>query len=458
MNPRNGFYTPQLELLHQGKVRDSYRVDEASRLIVTTDRLSAFDRVLDTAIPGKGAILNRLAAFWFDKVSDILPHHMIRPVSDCAMLVREAEPIRLEMIVRGYLAGSSWRAYQGGRREVSGVKLPDGLTRNAKFPEPIVTPTTKEKHDREIRPEDAVREGLVSAEGYRVMEEASRRLFAMASDYLAERGMILVDTKYEFGWIDGQIVLIDEAHTPDSSRYWSAEDYARDPESIEAWDKEYVRGWLLEQTDPASVSELPEEVVAETVRRYAEIYERITGEPAPDGSADLTRDLVDAGLMKDAFVAIVMGSAQDEAHARTMADELASYGVYTELRVASAHKTPHLVEAVTQEYNAAVEPGAVIAVAGLSNGLGGALAANLAIPVFSCPPFADRADRIENINSSLMMPSKTPAATIVRPGNAAQAALRSLNLPRLKARFLDEIAATQALLADDDRRLRGESG
>ena len=458
MNRRQNFSTPQLERLHQGKVRDSYRVDDASRLIVTTDRLSAFDRVLDTAIPGKGAILNRLAAFWFDKVSDILPHHMIRPVSDCAMLVREAEPIRLEMIVRGYLAGSSWRAYQGGRREISGVRVPDGLTRNAKFPEPIVTPTTKEKHDREITPEDAVREGLVSAEGYRVMEEASRRLFAMASDYLAERGMILVDTKYEFGWVDGQIVLIDEAHTPDSSRYWSSEDYARDPETIEAWDKEYVRGWLLDQPDPASVSELPDEVVAETVRRYADIYERITGEPAPDAEADIVADLVDAGLMKDAFVAIVMGSAQDEDHARTMADDLAAYGVYTELRVASAHKTPRLVEAVTAEYNAATEPGAVIAVAGLSNGLGGALAANLAIPVFNCPPFADRADRIENINSSLMMPSKTPAATVVRPGNAVQAALRSLNLPRLKARFVDEIAATQASLADDDARLRRSRG
>ncbi|RSK50965.1 phosphoribosylaminoimidazolesuccinocarboxamide synthase [Hymenobacter rigui] len=308
MNTLNHFETPQLELLHRGKVRDSFRAPSGERLIVVTDRLSAFDSVLETPVAHKGAVLNGLAAFWFDKTRHIIPNHVISLPDPNVTLAQEAEPIRVEMVVRHYLTGSMWRGYQQGQRSFSGVTVPDGLTKHQQFPESIVTPTTKEESDREITPENLVAEGWVTQELYEQMRVKALELFNFASRWMAERGIILVDTKYEFGLRNGELLLIDEIHTPDSSRFWSADDYARNPEAAEQMDKEYVRQWLIaHKQDGQYPRALTPEVSAEATRRYLDIYERITGAPLPaassnddDMQARMVRNLVHAGIIQDA--------------------------------------------------------------------------------------------------------------------------------------------------------------
>jgi len=460
MNTLTSFSTPQLQKLHSGKVRESLRVDENTRLLVATDRLSAFDRVLKTPIPFKGAVLNSLSTYWFERTRHIIENHLLRSIALNAMVVKEAAPIRLEMVVRGYLAGSIWRQYNKGERCFSGVTIPDHMQRNERFQEPILTPTTKEKKDREITPQEIIGEGWVAEETYEQMEQASLQLFQCGTDVLAKKGLILVDTKYEFGLLDGQLILIDELHTPDSSRFWSADDYAEDPETVSPWDKEYVRAWLLgREKEGSSPDELPEEIVEETSTRYRAIYEKITDEPLPATAGDpggtLYQRLVDEAMIKDGYVAVVMGSPSDLAVSQRIAQCLESYDIAVDMRVASAHKTPEAVRVIAQEYNDSLEPGAIIAVAGLSNGLGGALAANTTLPVFNCPPFKDASDMALNINSSLMLPSMTPASTVIRPENAALAALRSLNLHRLRERFASDILEMKASLAEEDQRVRG---
>lgn len=459
MNVLSAASTPQLQTIHRGKVRDSLRVDAATRLLIVSDRLSAFDRVLETPIPLKGEVLSCLANWWFEKTADIVPNHVLRAVDPVATLVREVEPIRIEMVVRGYLTGSMGRAYAAGARTFCGAAVSDGLAPNARFPQPLVTPTTKEKNDREISPAEIVSEGWTTAERYAQMRDVALRLFERGTRLLAEKGLILVDTKYEFGLLDGQLTLIDEIHTPDSSRMWDQAAYDRDPARVEAHDKEYVRAWLRQNRKNGEYpTALPDDVVRETTRRYVDIFERITGEKLAatdeDPRARLARNLAQAGLIQDGFVAIVMGSRADLEHANKMKAVIETHGIFADLRVASAHKNGEDLPALLAEYDSAVEPGAVIAVAGLSNGLGGALAANSALPVISCPPFKDGTDLLLNLNSSLMMPSQVPAMTVVRPQEAALAALRALNLPRLKDRFRAEIADMKAGLRRADAEVR----
>ncbi len=456
------FSTPQLEKIYAGKVRDSIRIDEHTRMIVVTDRLSAFDSVLKTPIPHKGAVLNGISNFWFEQTRDILENHFIKILDPNITLVKEAKPIRIEMVVRGYLTGSMWRGYQKGKREFSGVRVPLDIEKNQAFPKPIVTPTTKEKKDREITPEDIVAEGWTEKEIYAQMEQTALALFDRGTKMLAEQGIILVDTKYEFGLIDGELVLIDEIHTPDSSRFWRAADYNTDPQNAHQIDKEYVRQWLLgHQVDEKFLHVLPDDVVSETSRRYLEIYAMVTGNSFDTGEGEsikarMCRNLVKAGLIKDGYVAIIMGSPSDLEHCQKIKRHLDHYGVMTELRVVSAHKIGEEVVNLAQEYNNSIEPGTVIAVAGRSNGLGGALAANLNLPVFNCPPFKDNLDLMLNVNSSLMMHSKTPAATVIHTDNAAYAALRSLNLYRLREVFEQEINTMKISLRDDDQKIRGK--
>jgi fusion protein PurCD len=456
----NRVETPQLVKLASGKVRESFRVNGDQRLVVVTDRISAFDKILDTPIPKKGAVLNGLANWWFAETQDIVPNHLIRQVDPNASLVKEAVPLRVEVIMRGYLTGSMWRGYRVGNRVFSGVRVGDGLTKNQKFPQPLLTPTTKEKVDRPITPDEIVKSGLVEASIWEKVVVAAEALFERGTRILEEKGILLVDTKYEFGLVDGTLVLIDEIHTPDSSRYWFREDWQDDPENVVELDKEYVRQWLLaNRNDDGIPSRLPAEVIEETTRRYLDIFERIVGEPLALGNASpsrrLARGLVLEGLMKPGFVAIVMGSKADLPFCQAIKAALDPYPVFTELRVISAHKNGEDILDLAREYNGSIEHGAVIAVAGRSNGLGGALAANLNLPVISCPPFSDKADLQVNIGSSLMMPSKTPAATVVDPDNAAGLALRCLNLPDLRVLFDQEIDAVKAAQKAADVEVRG---
>ena len=464
MNTLPYFATPQLQLLHRGKVRDSYRANDATRLIVVTDRLSAFDSVLETAIPHKGAVLNGLANFWFERTQGIIPNHVERLVDANATLVKEAQPIKVEMVVRNYITGSMLRGYQKGQRTFSGVTVPDGLTKHQQFPVPIVTPTTKEESDREITPDNLVSEGWVSRELYEQMAEKSLALFQVGSDLLKEKGIILVDTKYEFGLLNGELILIDEIHTPDSSRFWSAEDYAKNPEGAEQMDKEYVRQWLIANKVAGQYPRaLTPEVAQEASRRYLNIFERIVGHPLPTADETTTggtvahrlvANLVKAGLMKDAWVNIVMGSPADKEHCQKIRSYFEGYEVFTQLRVTSAHKNGEEIGPMAEVWNRSIEPGVIIAVAGFSNGLGSALAANVNVPVISCPPWKDYAELAMNLNSSVIMPGGTPNLTVVRPDNAAQAALRALNTPRLREKLRHEIAATKAKLRAIDAELK----
>ena len=470
MNTLTHFASPQLPLLHRGKVRDSLRAPSGDRLIIVTDRLSAFDSVLETAIPHKGAVLNGLANFWFDKTQHIIPNHVIKLVDANAMLVKEAKPIKVEMVVRQYLTGSMWRGYQAGQRTFSGVTVPDGLTKNQPFPQAIVTPTTKEESDREITPQNLVSEGWVTKEVYDQMAVKAQMLFAVGAQLLAEKSIILVDTKYEFGLLDGKLILIDEMHTPDSSRFWAAADYAQNPETAEQMDKEYVRQWLIaNKQDGQYPRALTPEVAREASRRYLDIYERITGQALPtaeteaadaphtgrhDARARLLANLVQAGLVKDAWVTIVMDSPADKEHCQNIRQHFEGYDIFTQLRVTSAHENGEEIAGMAKVWNNSIEPGVIIAVAGLSNGLGGALAANVNVPVISCPPWNDYAELAMNLNSSVIMPSGTPNLTVVRPDNAAQAALRALNLPRLRERLIQDIKAAKAKLRAADAEFK----
>ena len=459
MNYITNLNTPQIEKIHSGKVRESFRIDDRTRMIIATDRISSFDNVLETAIPGKGAVLNQMAAYWFDKTSDIIDNHLIELIDPNISLVKEVKPIRLEMIVRSYLTGSMLRKYKQGKRTFSGVDVPDGLKKHQKFPELLVTPTTKEESDREISPEEIVEEGWIDKKTYEQMAEISKELFKRAQDVLFENGLILVDTKYEFGLLNGKLILIDEIHTPDSSRFWYREDYEKDPENVTQMDKEFVRAYLLKhKKDGEYPTTLPQDIVDETTRRYQELYEKVTGDPATPVNTDIKariyKNLLKANLIKEGYVAIIMGSKADMEHCLKMKQYIEDYGIRAYLRVMSAHKNGEDVVDNVSDYNNSIEPGAVIAVAGLSNGLGGALGANLSIPVINCPPFKDKVDIFMNVNSSLMMPSKTPAATIIKPESAAAFALRSLNINRLRDLFREEITSMKRSLREDDENVR----
>jgi phosphoribosylaminoimidazole-succinocarboxamide synthase len=450
--------SPQLEKIHSGKVRESYRLSTDQRMIVVTDRISCFDQILETTIPNKGAVLNQISNFWFEKTTDIIDNHLIEEIDPNVNIVCEASPIRVEMVVRGYVSGSMWRRYQKGDRIFSGTEVKDGLSKNEKLPDPLLTPTTKEAVDREISPEEIISSGLIDANTYAQMAHVASELFSRGTKLLSSLGIILVDTKYEFGLLKGKLILIDEIHTPDSSRFWDADKYKISRETVEQIDKEFVREWLMANKEHGVYPRiLPPEIVRETEKRYQTICKKIT-ERVPLISTDPLKRIHDnlrhEGLIKDGFVALVMGSAKDLDHAKTLKQEIEKYDIFCDLRVVSAHKNGERIQNICAEYNQAFEPGAVIAIAGLSNGLGGALAANLTIPVFNNPPHKDLAALSTHLNSSLFMPTHTPVATVIHAQNAAEAALKSLNLKRLKNRFAEKIAEMKEELKTDDDQIR----
>lgn len=273
--------------LYHGKVRDVYNIDDKYLVMVATDRISAFDVILPKGIPFKGQVLNQIAAQFLDATTDICPNWKVAVPDPMVTVGLRCEPFKVEMIVRGYLAGSAWREYAAGAREICGVALPDGLRENQKLPHPIVTPTTKEDegHDANISREEIIERGLVSKEDYDKMERYALAIFERGTEMAAARGLILVDTKYEFGKHDGEVILIDEIHTPDSSRYFYAEGYeerfaAGEPQR--QLSKEFVRRWLIDNgfmgREGEQVPEMTDAYCTEVSERYIELYEHITGE------------------------------------------------------------------------------------------------------------------------------------------------------------------------------------
>lgn len=273
--------------VYHGKVRDVYNINDDLLVMVATDRISAFDVILPKGIPYKGQVLNQIAAKFLDLTSDIVPNWKLATPDPMVTIGKRAEGFRVEMIIRSILTGSAWREYKNGCRELCGVKLPDNMRENQKFPEPIITPTTKadEGHDLNISKEEIIKQGIVAKDDYEQMEKYTRLLFQRGQEVASKHGLILVDTKYEFGKRDGKVILIDEIHTPDSSRYFYADGYEEKfakGEPQKQLSKEFVRQWLIEHhfmNEPGqTVPEMTDEYVNSVSERYIELYEHITGE------------------------------------------------------------------------------------------------------------------------------------------------------------------------------------
>ncbi|MBE6343801.1 MAG: phosphoribosylaminoimidazolesuccinocarboxamide synthase [Lentimicrobiaceae bacterium] len=272
--------------VYHGKVRDVYFIDNKYLVMVASDRISAFDVILPEGIPYKGQVLNQIAALFLDETSDIVPNWKIATPDPMVTVGKLCKPFPVEMIIRGYLTGSSWRTYKSGKREICGVPIPDGMKEHQRFEKPIITPTTKadEGHDEDISREEIIRQGLISEDDYKQIEEITYKLFQRGSEIAAKHGLILVDTKYEFGKIGDQIYLMDEIHTPDSSRYFIADQYEECFEKglpVKQLSKEFVREWLMangfQGQEGQQVPEMTPEIVSSISERYIELYEKVTG-------------------------------------------------------------------------------------------------------------------------------------------------------------------------------------
>lgn len=278
---------PKQTGVYKGKVRDVYFLENDLLVMVASDRISAFDHILPKGIPYKGQVLNQLASLFLNATKDIVPNWLVGTPDPCVTVGLKCEPIRVEMVIRGYLAGHSAREYKAGKRMLCGVALPEGMKENDRFPVPIITPATKadEGHDEDISREDILAKNIVPEDIYLQLEDYTRALFQRGTEMAAKRGLILVDTKYEFGIHQGKVYLIDEIHTPDSSRYFYAEGYEerqQNGEPQKQLSKEFVRQWLIEHDfqglDGQQMPDMPDEFVNTITERYIELYEKITGE------------------------------------------------------------------------------------------------------------------------------------------------------------------------------------
>lgn len=292
--------------VYHGKVRDVYNINDEKLVMVATDRISAFDVILPRGIPFKGQVLNQIAANFLDATSDICPNWKLATPDANVTVGVMCKGFPVEMIVRGYLCGSSWRAYKSGVREICGVKLPEGMKENERFPEPIITPTTKAEigeHDADISKEEILKRGLATPEEYALLEKYTLALFKRGTEIAAKRGLILVDSKYEFGTHDGKIYLMDEIHTPDSSRYFYKDGYEErfaKGEPQKQLSKEFVREWLMDNgfqgQEGQSVPEMTDEIVQSISDRYIELYEHITGEKFVKTQSENIQDRIEKNV------------------------------------------------------------------------------------------------------------------------------------------------------------------
>ncbi|MGB0838027.1 MAG: phosphoribosylaminoimidazolesuccinocarboxamide synthase [Flavobacteriaceae bacterium] len=301
------------ESVYKGKVREVYQVDQDLLVMVATDRLSAFDVIMPRQIPFKGQILNQIASKMLDATSDLVPNWVMDVPDPSVTIGKRCEPFKVEMVIRGYLTGHAWREYKSGKRVLCGVELPEGMKENQKFPEPIITPTTKAEvgtHDEDISREEILKQGIVNEQDYLMLEDYTRKLFQRGTELAADKGLILVDTKYEFGKTqDGTIVVIDEIHTPDSSRYFYGDSYQNlfdQGKAQKQLSKEFVRQWLISEgfqgLEGQVVPEFSDEKILEISDRYIELYEQITGDSFVKGdTSDLEQRIkenVESSLQK----------------------------------------------------------------------------------------------------------------------------------------------------------------
>ncbi|GHV57016.1 phosphoribosylaminoimidazole-succinocarboxamide synthase [Bacteroidia bacterium] len=302
---KTDYHFPGQTNVYHGKVRDVYSIPNDLLIMIATDRISAFDVILPQGIPYKGQVLNQIAAQFLDATVDIVPNWKLATPDPMVTVGIRCEPFKVEMVIRGYLTGSAWREYKAGARTLCGISLPEGMRENEKFPHPIITPTTKadEGHDENISKSEIIAQGLVSKEDYEQLEKYTQALFQRGTEIAASKGLILVDTKYEFGKKDGKIYLIDEIHTPDSSRYFYAEGYQdrfKHGEEQKQLSKEFVRKWLMENGFQGKTGQqVPEMTPAycESVsERYIELYEKITGEKFIKADSDNVSERIETNI------------------------------------------------------------------------------------------------------------------------------------------------------------------
>lgn len=283
---KTDFNFPEQREVYKGKVRDVYFIGEDYLVMIASDRISAFDHILPAGIPYKGQVLNQVATHFLKATEDIVPNWLIDVPDPNVAVGYRCDPIRIEMVIRGYLTGHAWREYSAGKRVLCGVELPEGMSENDKFPTPIITPSTKavEGHDEDISREELLKQGYATEEIYVQLEKYTHQLFQRGTEMAADRGLILVDTKYEFGMKDGKVMLMDEIHTPDSSRYFYSEGYEErqaNKEQQRQLSKEFVRQWLIENDfqglEGQKMPEIPEDFIALITERYIELFEKITG-------------------------------------------------------------------------------------------------------------------------------------------------------------------------------------
>ncbi len=303
------FNFPKQKSVYKGKVREVYNINDELLVMIASDRLSAFDIIMPKQIPFKGQILNQIAAYMLNETKDLVPNWLMDCPDPNVAIGHLASPFKVEMVIRGYISGHAWREYRDGKREICGVKMPDGMKENDKFPEPIITPSTKAdggSHDEDISREEIISQGIVSKEDYLVLEDYTRKLFQRGTEIAAKRDLLLVDTKYEFGKTkDGKIVLIDEIHTPDSSRYFYREGYQKRQDRDEAQkqlSKEFVRQWLIKNgfqgKEGQEVPEMTDKKINEISNRYIELYEQITGKEFEKADVSDVSDRIEKNVLK----------------------------------------------------------------------------------------------------------------------------------------------------------------
>lgn len=432
---------------YEGKVRSVWDVGYGVLAFVASNRQSAFDRHL-CDIPDKGALLTAMSAWWFERTRHIIPNHY-RWHEGAVMMGDKLNPIKVEVVVRGYITGSTktsiWPMYERGERVLYGITFPEGLKKNQKLNAPIITPTTKDEVDEPLTEEDILQRQLMTLQEWATVKRTALALFKFGQEIAEQRGLILVDTKYEFGRdVHGRIVLMDEVHTVDSSRFWFKATYAEKftkGEAPQSFDKDVVRRYVREtlKLDPYNdtIPDIPSTLIYEARSAYLKFYQMLTGTPftVPDGKSKVIepydrihRYLRDHHRQR---IIVVAGSTSDVEVIDDLLGKARGQGVYTEAYVASAHKQPRLVlrllAKLTEMYQQRLKV-VIIAVAGRSNALGGMLSANTSFPVINCPPFKDKTDMLVNVHSSLQNPSNVPALTVLDRGNAVLAAKRILTL------------------------------
>ena len=417
-----------------GKVRTVTDIGYKHLLMTASDRLSSFDRHI-CEIKNKGVILNKLSQWWFNNTSHIIRNHFVSSTNE-HMFVKKADVIPIEFVVRGYMTGSTstsiWPMYQSGRRDMYGVIFRDGYYKNQKLDQIILTPTTKGVTDEPITPSQIVERGILTEEQYDFLEQKSIELFKHGQTIAASKGLILVDTKYEFGFVNGEIILVDELHTCDSSRYWREDTYHQrfiegaEPEKL---DKDCIRDYVKSVCDPYKddIPDIPQDLLVRVEKVYQDFYHLFYEELIlEDPDEDMVENFLYTSL--DRIVIILSGSPSDAWHCEKIEKCLRDNNIYSRTYYCSAHKNTRGVLDILEDYELTGKKIIYVTVAGMSNALSGVATCNSKFPVIACPPFKDAMDMQTNIHSTLQMPSKVPVMTILSPGNVALSIRKIFNL------------------------------